>query len=164
MPLGKSLFVGLAVLVSTAVGQTKQDKRRNCFSPHNMCMWNRSWSNGTFTDPNLSAEDRQAIADVSNAIQKWGKYKLSMRRSDADFVIAVRVGRVVSTYQGAHVGIHGSPSGGRPTSETGPIAGDQKGPKQDLLWVFAVHPGGTLAGPYWRNGQDHGLAMPELAL
>jgi hypothetical protein len=26
MPLGKSLFVGLAVLVSTAVGQTKQDK------------------------------------------------------------------------------------------------------------------------------------------
>ena len=129
-----------------------------------MCMWNRSWSDGTFTDPNLSAEDRQAIADVSKAIQKWGKYKLSMRRSDADLVIAVRVGRVVSTYQGAHVGIHGSPSGGRPTTETGPIAGDQKGPKQDLLWVFAVHPGGTLAGPYWRNGQDHGLAMPELDL
>jgi len=40
-------------------------------------------------DPNLLPEDRQAIASVQDAIQKWGHYVLVYRPQDADMIIAV---------------------------------------------------------------------------
>lgn len=41
-------------------------------------------------DPNLLPEDRQAIASVQDAIQKWGHYVLVYRPQDADMIIAVQ--------------------------------------------------------------------------
>jgi hypothetical protein len=40
-------------------------------------------------DPNLFAEDRNAINTVQNAIQNWGKLTLVYRPSDADIIIRV---------------------------------------------------------------------------
>jgi hypothetical protein len=41
-------------------------------------------------DPNLLPEDRQAIASVQDAIQKWGHYVVVYRPQDADMIIAVQ--------------------------------------------------------------------------
>lgn len=41
-------------------------------------------------DPNLLSEDRQAIASVQDAIQKWGRYVVVYRPQDADMIIAVQ--------------------------------------------------------------------------
>ncbi len=41
-------------------------------------------------DPNLLPEDRQAIANVQDAIQKWGKLYLVYQPSQADIVIMVQ--------------------------------------------------------------------------
>jgi hypothetical protein len=160
----KSLFVGVALLSSVASAQTKQQKTPQLLLNAQYVYVEPLIDDGKFADPNVSPEDRQAITNVSRAVEKWGKYKIAARRSEADLVIAVRVGRVASAYAGGHVGIHAPPSGSPPTTEAGPISGGETGPKQDLLWVFALNPDGTLAGPYWKNAQDHGLETPNLAL
>jgi hypothetical protein len=41
-------------------------------------------------DPTLLPEDRQAIASVQDAIQKWGRYIIVYRPSEADIVLAVQ--------------------------------------------------------------------------
>ncbi len=38
-------------------------------------------STAAIYDPHVSAEDREAVANVQNAILKWGQYKLAIRRS-----------------------------------------------------------------------------------
>ena len=40
-------------------------------------------------DPNLSSEDRQAIATVQDAMQKWGKFTLVYEPRQADIVLMV---------------------------------------------------------------------------
>src|SRR5215467_6899983 len=47
-------------------------------------------------DPRLLPQDRRAIAEVADAVQKWGRYRLTMRRSEAELVIVVRKGRLAS--------------------------------------------------------------------
>jgi len=160
----KPLLVGFVLLVFTAFAQTKQEKTPQLLLNAQYVYVEPLLSDGRIVDPNVSTEDRQAVANVSRAIERWGQYKLSARRSEAELVIAVRVGRVASTYQGGHVHIRTSPTGGPPTTEAGPISGGETGPKQDVLWVFALNPDGTLAGPYWKNAQDQGLEMPDLIL
>lgn len=41
-------------------------------------------------DPGLLPEDRQAIASVQDAIQKWGHYIIVYRPSEADMILAVQ--------------------------------------------------------------------------
>jgi hypothetical protein len=160
----KSLCMGLLLFVSTAGAQSKPEKAPQLLLNAQFVYVEPLVGDGKFADPNVSVEDRQAVTDVSRAMEKWGQYKLAARRSEAELVVAVRVGRVASTYQGGHVGIHGSPTGAHPTTEAGPITGGESGPKPDVLQVFAVNSDGTLSGPYWKNAQDHGLEMPDLVL
>ena len=164
MQARKSLVVGFVLLTSVAVAQTKQQKTAQLLLDTQYVYVEPLLNDGKFADPNVSHEDRQAVTDVTNAIEKWGQYKLAAHRSEADLVISVRKGRVASTYSGGHVSIHPSPPGGHPTTEGGPITGRETGPKQDLLLVFALNPDGKLAGPYWKNAQDHGLETPNLSL
>jgi hypothetical protein len=69
-------------------------------------------SPGSVRDPRVTPEDREAVANVQNAVQKWGYYILTMRRSEADLVVLVRKGRVVNAHSGGHVG-NGIPSSGQ---------------------------------------------------
>lgn len=41
-------------------------------------------------DPDLLPEDRQAITSVQDAIQKWGRYIIVYRPSEADMILAVQ--------------------------------------------------------------------------
>jgi len=44
---------------------------------------------GNEFDPNLLPDDRQAIAVVQNAMQKWGKFALVYKPQEADIVLVV---------------------------------------------------------------------------
>lgn len=164
MQARKSLIVGFVLLAPVAFAQTKQQKTPQLLLNAQYVYVEPLLDDGKFAGPNVSPEDRQAVTNVTYAIEEWGQYKLAARRSEANLVIAVRKGRAASAYHGGHVGIHTSPTGGPPKTEAGPVTGGETGPKQDLLWVFALNPDGTLAGPYWKNAQDNGLETPTLAL
>jgi hypothetical protein len=61
-------------------------------------------------NPRLLPEDRQAIVDVETALNKWNRYTLTTRRSDADLVFVVRKGRVADADVGVSGG-SGAPNG-----------------------------------------------------
>ena len=126
-------------------------------------------------NPTLLPEDRQAIADVEHAIQKWGRYTLTLRRSQADLVFVVRTGRLVTgrgnvgVIRGTSPTAPGSgPQANRlPGSQgNGTIlgAGGEVGPPDDLLWVCTFDPDGRLNNPLWQRTEDNGLASPGVPL
>ena len=45
---------------------------------------------GNEFDPRVIPEDREAIANIANAIRAWGRYSLTMHREEADMVFVVR--------------------------------------------------------------------------
>lgn len=135
-------------------------------------------------NPYLLPEDRQAIADVESAIQKWGRYTLVYQRSQADLVFIVRRGRLV-TGRG-NVGIYHGPAplpgqgpgqgpgqtpgqqGTRIPSQGGNGslvgAGGEVGPPDDLLWVCMPNFDGTPSNPLWSRSEQDGLESPDVPL
>lgn len=73
--------------------------------------------------------------NVQNAIQKWGYYQLTIRRSEADLVV-LRKGRTAGAYVGGHAGT-GIEFPGDPSSthkpEVGVVAGADAGSNVDIL-------------------------------
>lgn len=71
-----------------------------------------AYDGGQF-NPNLLPEDREAIARVQDAIQKWGKLTVVYRPQDADMIIAVQSRPsedVMAVYDA-----HGEGAGSRPS-------------------------------------------------
>jgi len=120
-------------------------------------------------DPRLLPEDRKAIAQVAEAIQKWGRYRLTMHRTDADLVIIVRKGRLASATGRVGVSVDNAPTsvqfppGNKAETTTRVGAGAEVGPPDDLLSVHMVT-NGRLGSPLWRKTQKDGLQAPELTL
>jgi hypothetical protein len=137
-------------------------------------------------NPYLLPEDRQAIADVESAIQKWGRYFLVYQRSQADLVFVVRVGRLVTgrgnvgVFHGpAQVPVQGPAGRGQvgqvpgqqgngppPERGNGTIlgGGGEVGPADDLLWVCMPDPDGKLSNPLWSQTEQDGLESPDVPL
>lgn len=139
---------------------------------------------GDIFNPYLLPEDRQAIADVEKAIQKWGRYNLVYQRSQADLVFIVRVGRLaegrgkVGIYHGP-APVPGQGPGQRPAPGPGPQGarippqggngslvggGGAVGPPDDLLWVCMPNFDGTPSNPLWSRTEQDGLESPDVPL
>jgi hypothetical protein len=54
-------------------------------------------------NPHVSAEDREAVGNVQNAILQWGQFKLAARRSEADLLVFIRKGRLASANGGVRI-------------------------------------------------------------
>jgi hypothetical protein len=129
-------------------------------------------------DPGLNPDDRQAIADVQAALQKWNRYSLTTRREDANFVIVVRKGRAVvakagviigsSSGPGVGSGPQGNPSSGQPRGPAGAgvgtVAGGEVGTPDDLLEICQLNTNGTLSTPLWMRTFPDGLDGPKVML
>ena len=125
-------------------------------------------------NPRLYPEDRQAIADVGQALQTWNRYALTVRRQNADLVFVVRKGRVADA--GVHVGSrtpvtqtpNQDPTRYDPTrypnsgAEVG--ASGEVGSPYDSLFVYSVRPDGSLGARIWMRLRMDGLSSPELPL
>ena len=119
-------------------------------------------------NPHIMPEDRQAVADVQRAIEKWGKYGIALRREDADLIIVVRKGRVAEALVGARVHASSRPSNnpGQPdgTSIRPEVEGDFGDP-QDMIAVYSADLGNEDdSAPLWRGRRTDGLNPPQMRL
>jgi hypothetical protein len=125
------------------------------------------------TDIWLDPDDRNAILDVQDGIQDWGRYTLSRSRRDADLILVVYKGRVVRDQPNS--GAPGSlrlPVGHSPiqdpsdVSQSGTNTGSPDGLTQekDQLRVYTIQSDGKLKGPIWRDEQERGLNGPNVLL
>jgi hypothetical protein len=119
-------------------------------------------------DPHVSAEDREAVGNVQNAILQWGQYKLATRHSEADLIVFIRKGRLASANGGVHVHVGTSnPAPGTPSktdADAAPLGGAEVDPDQDIFWVYSLDPDGKLTGPIWQKTLKDGLDAPQLVL
>jgi hypothetical protein len=115
---------------------------------------------------NLYADDRQAIADVQDALRDWSRYTLTMRRDEADLVIVVRKGRIGDAKRS--VGIGTTPMEGPtlgPPRSSGPITSDGEADlPADLFEVCQFDANGKLSNPLWTRTLANGLNEPKLTL
>jgi hypothetical protein len=132
-------------------------------------------------DPNLYPEDREAIADVRDALADWNRYTLTTEREQADLVFVVRKGRAAS----ADVGVSprgGSTSGGpalggsigtqapgqgragAPMGGPGIQTGAEVGPPDDFFEVCQIDPDGKLSNALWEHSMPNGLDAPRVLL
>jgi hypothetical protein len=107
--------------------------------------------------------DREAISAVENAFQGWRRYSLVLNPDNADIIVVVRSGRVVSAAPSVTVG--GRDPRGLPSGYPRPGVGisTDVGPSQDL---FEVHDArlGFDSAPLYRRLSTGGLKAPELPL
>jgi hypothetical protein len=83
----------------------------------------------------ILSEERQALSAIRDALETWDQYEVVVRGSQAELVIAIRKGRLLST--GGGVGI-GSP--GRGSSLGGSVEASSP---YDMLSVYDAASGGT---------------------
>ena len=118
------------------------------------------WDTDTFLSAKILAADRQALANVSDALKKWNRYVITIDPRQADLLIAVRAGRVASASGGVIVE-GGSIDPRTMTPRTpgigiGPVVGVEAGPPDDYLAVYQATDGQE--GPrLWRKTEDDGL-------
>jgi len=120
--------------------------------------------NDTTLDPRVTPEDRRAVFQVEDALRAWGRYRLTLKRSDADLVLVVRKGRLAAANVGVKVSRAPQTPGGPSQTAAGPEFGAEVGPPYDLLYVYPKNPDNSLGGPSWKKMQDHGLDAPDLPL
>jgi hypothetical protein len=125
------------------------------------------------TDLSLDPGDRNAILDVQDGIQAWGRYTLSRSRHDADLVLVVYKGRLrrdqpnSQTPGSLHIPISHSPiQDPADASQAGNNTGSPDGMTQekDELRVYTIQSDGKLKGPIWRSDQERGLNGPNSLL
>jgi hypothetical protein len=121
--------------------------------------------NGSIYDAKVSPEDRDAVTNVLDALQKWGYYKVAMHRNEADLVIFVRTGRASRSYNGVHVQTGRTiPNAPSPAGTgVGGREGVEAGPDEDMFWVY-WRKGDQLNGPIWQQNLEDGLSVPKLVL
>jgi hypothetical protein len=134
-------------------------------------------TDGDEFNPALYPPDREAIANVEQAIREWKRYVLTFDRRDADLVFVVRTGRLAGVRAGYSRGTIPGAQGGPVTGRQGrpvPVggstvgsatsAGGEVGPPDDLLEVCQFDSDGTLSTPLWIHTQHDGLDAPEVPL
>jgi len=99
------------------------------------------------------SEEREALQRIRAGLEQWGRYVVVVRPEQADLLIAIRKGRLVSVGGGVNVG---GPSSGRVGAGpigTGSMAGAAVSSPDDMIEVFERS--GSLV---WRGMKPNGLA------
>ena len=117
---------------------------------------------GDVFSPDLLPEDRQAVADVQRAIEKWGRYQLVYAPDEPELILVVRTGRAVEARGGLQKGTTVGP-GSAPGGSAQSI-GAEVGDPQDTLEVFVVPANIKTSIPIWRSRAVDGLKAPQLRL
>ena len=174
----RSAWLTIGVLVtSVASAQTpsnKQEQVPTAILLNSRYVYVEAWDGDIF-NPHLLPEDRKAIVDVQNALQDWNRYLVTVKRREAEILVVVRKGRIVSVNGsvGGNVGSGPGESGphdelgsNQPKAEGGDRAGvgPEVAGRDDLFFVYLVNEDGSLVGPIWIHHQKDGLNTPGIPL
>ena len=102
--------------------------------------------------PEVSQEDRQAVLDVQDALEKWGRYRLVYDSNKAELLFVVRKGRAVEARGRVQIG-----------TDSGQTLGGRVGDPLDTLEVYEAS-SGIHGNPLWKARAADGLTAPELSL
>ena len=109
-------------------------------------------------DPDVLPEDRKALADLRERIEKWNRYVITPRVGSAELFIAIRTGRRAAGGFAVPLGGPGRATGGTKRSLRVELSSPD-----DMLSVY--EPGG--AGPgrlLWREQRPGGLTDTSASL
>jgi len=162
----KAIAVAFLLLPTLAAAQKKPKKSSvSALFAHARYAYVEATDGNEFR-PNLYPADRQAIADVENALNQWNRYVLTTYRDEADLVFVVRKGRLASADVGytqpLPPGRQAPP--GQPQAGSGWNTGAETGPPDDFLEVCQIDPDGSLSTPIWIRTMPDGLEAPNLPL
>lgn len=108
-----------------------------------------------FISARILPEDRAALSNVHDALDKWKRYIITVEPREAEMLIVVRSGRIASVNGGVRIGnIPGVPGG--PRGGVAPVVGGEAGPPNDYFAVYQSnhgHEGARL----WRKTEEDGL-------
>jgi hypothetical protein len=123
--------------------------------------------NGDLNNPGVSPADKQAIADVQDALHAWNRYELAVHVEKADLVFVVRKGQPGNAQdQNGLSGGQSSPnvpspgtsrSQGQAGQPDGLGASNQVSGEEDRVRVYTVGANGKLVGPVWTREVQGGL-------
>ena len=119
---------------------------------------------GDANNPELTPEDRHAIIDVEQAIEKWGHYKLVHNPREAELILVVRTGRAVEMNGGLHRGTRVGPGPVSGPGGSGWTIGANHGDWEDTLDVYVASQDLKNAQPLWRGRAANGLKTPGMPL
>ena len=130
---------------------------------------------GDFFNPHLLPEDRNAILNVQNAFHDWNRYLITVKRREAEILVVVRKGWIVSINGGVagnvgsgpgESGAHDELGSNQPKAKEGDKvgAGPEVAGRDDLFFVYLFNPDGSLTGPIWMHHQKDGLDTPDVPL
>lgn len=174
----RSAWLAIGVLItSVASAQTPSNKKEqvptaillNC-----RYVYVEAWD-GDFFNPHLLPEDRNAILNVQNAFHDWNRYLITVKRREAEILVVVRKGRIVSINGGVggdvgsgpgESGAHDELGSNQPKAKGGDKvgAGPEVAGRDDLFFVYLFNPDGSLTGPIWMHHQKDGLDTPDVPL
>ena len=110
------------------------------------------------SNPRVFPDDRKAVVDVWDALQRWGKYEVVNGTSQRpELVLLVRKGRraVATPSVGIHAGSDTKPG-------VTPNLNSEVGSTQDML---ALYEGASIdQAPLWRRLENGGLDAPQMDL
>ena len=110
-------------------------------------------------DPDrVTPEDRKALQDVRDLLEKWDRYVVTRRPADAELLIAVRAGRRGMVAAGVRIGGRGTRPG--PSGRSSTVELSSPG---DVLSVYEGS-GGGLGVPLWRGQRMDGFSGPSPTL
>jgi hypothetical protein len=168
-----ALFLFLIAFIGL-VAQAKDKKHASLpdafLSAHTVFIESRD---GDITDLKLDPEDRNAILDMQDAVQDWGRYTLSRSRRDADLILVLHKGRVVrdqsntASSAGPHLSTSHTPILDPADASQG--SNNNESPdgfihEKDELRVYTIQSDGKLKGPIWRDDLERGLNIPNILL
>jgi hypothetical protein len=174
--------VALALILAAPLGLAK-DKKKNdlpaVFSTARFVYVQAE--DGDIMNPRLFPEDREAIADVEDALHDWNRYAVAIDQSDAELVMVVRKGKVAGAQVMGGVGVGtgpqyggSNPRGNNPAGTNNPGTGrtttteigarGEIGPPDDMLRVYIVTPDGRRGAMVWSGVMKDGLNAPGLIL
>ena len=172
----RSVTIALSLFLIPAFGFTQKGKKHNDVpavfeTAHSVYV---EAEDGDIGKAGVSAADRQAIADVQDALHVWNRYALAVHPEQADLIFVVRKARPVnpndqsSLNAAPRMNSHatGQSPGGLPgqggdsDSLGGPTAVVQE---EDRLRVYTVVDG-KLSVPVWTRELRSGLDGPSLVI
>jgi hypothetical protein len=172
----RSMAIALSLVLVPALGLAQKTKKHNDVpaafeTAHSIYV---EAENGGLEKPGVSAADRQAIADVQDALHAWNRYVLAVHPEQADLIFVVRKGRPANPTDQSSLntaprmnshapgGAPGGPPGQAGDSDSlgGPTAVVQE---EDRLSVYTMVDG-KLSGPVWTRELRNGLDGPSLTI